>query len=99
MNRTLTFEDILCSEYERLLEECQRALAAWGERLDFIRMAKLSGEEIDRELLRLQVTFAASFIVLERHAHSCERCTHSEGGRQQFPEPIAFDFDDPALPN
>jgi hypothetical protein len=90
MNRTLSFEDIFCSEYERLLEVCQRALTVWDQRCEIIRKTNLFGEDTDRELLRLQVSFATAFAVLQRHAHLCERCKHYPCGSEDFPETVAL---------
>ena len=97
MNRTLSFEDTFCSEYERLFDECQRALTAWDQRCEFIPNTDLSGEDTDRELLRLQVRFATAFAVLQRHAHFCERCKHSHCSSEHFPETVALNSS--ALPN
>lgn len=97
MIRTLTFEHILCSEYERLLDDCQRALAAWDERCECIRKANLSEEDADRELLRLQVRFATSYVILQRHAHFCERCKNSQRINEDLQEMVALN--NYALPN
>jgi predicted secreted protein len=74
MTEELSFEFLLCGEYERLLSECQQTLDHWNGRSERIRQAQLSGEEPGRELLRLQARFAKSYAVLQRHIERCERC-------------------------
>jgi predicted secreted protein len=74
MTEELSFEFLLCGEYERLLCECQKALDHWNSRSERIRQAQMSGEEPGRELLRLQARFAKSYAVLQRHIEHCERC-------------------------
>jgi hypothetical protein len=69
-----TFEGLLCGEYERLLDDCQRALERWNGRSEQIRQARETGVETGRELLRLQACFAKSYTVLQRHVQRCERC-------------------------
>ena len=74
MNVELSFEFLLCSEYEKLLNECQHALDHWNVRSERIREEQATGEETGRELLRLQARFAKSYTVLQRHIESCDQC-------------------------
>jgi predicted secreted protein len=70
----LNVEVLLCGEYEKLLEECQRSLDEWNERSEEIRQTHQQGEAAGRELLRLQAQFAKSYTVLQRHIERCEDC-------------------------
>ena len=74
MNDELSFEVLLCAEYERLLNECQDALDHWNERSESIRLARQTGKESGGELLRLQARFAKAYNNLQRHVGRCERC-------------------------
>jgi len=74
MNEELSFTDAFCSEYEKLLDDCQRALCAWSERSETARRSQSSGESVGRELLRLQARFAKSYAILQKHTHICNRC-------------------------
>jgi hypothetical protein len=87
VRRILVFEDILCPGYKRLLDECQKALAAWDERCEMISAANLYRDDANRELLRLQVNFVTSYAILERHANLCEHCRH-----YKLPERIREDL-------
>jgi hypothetical protein len=100
VSRILAFEDTLCPGYKRLLDECQKALTAWDERCEMISEANLYREDVNRELLRLQVSFATSYAILERHANLCERCKHyklSERIREDLQERVALNSS--CLPN
>ena len=70
----LSFEGILCGDYERLLNDCQLALERWNERSEQIREAHQTGVDAGRELLRLQAGFAKSYTILQRHVQRCSRC-------------------------
>lgn len=74
MNDELTFEVLLCGEYEKLLTDCQNALDHWNARSERLRLTHQTGDETGRELLRLQARFAKSYTVLRRHVERCERC-------------------------
>ena len=74
MNDELSFDVLLCGEYEKLLNDCQRALNHWNGRSERIRDAQQTGEQAGRELLRLQARFAKSYTVLQRHVERCDRC-------------------------
>ena len=74
MDEELSFTTAFCSDYEKLLDHCQLALAAWSDRSEYAREADISGEAVGRELLRLQARFAKCYAVLQKHVHSCERC-------------------------
>lgn len=63
-----------CSNYQRLLEECQSALAAWRERSEEITRLGLQGKDAGNGLQRLQAEYARTYNRLERHAITCDVC-------------------------
>jgi len=74
MSRQLSVETAVCTEHERLTEECQRALENWDEhRAEFCRTRPIAQEAGD-ELLRLQAKYARAHTVLQRHVHDCLLC-------------------------
>jgi predicted secreted protein len=70
----LSFEALLCGEYEKLLNDCQQALDRWNDRSETVRQRHQTGEETGIELLRLQARFAKAYTLLQRHVRRCERC-------------------------
>ena len=74
MSTQFSVETAVCTEHERLFEECQRALDIWNEhRAEFCR-SRPTGREAGDELLRLQVNYARAYTILQRHSHSCRLC-------------------------
>src|SRR6267143_2002791 len=74
MNMQLSAKTMVCSEYQRLLEECQSAMEIWNEHRAEIGQARLSGKEAGDELLRLQAKYARAYTVLQNHARNCSLC-------------------------
>lgn len=89
MNEELSFTTAFCSDYETLLDRCQRALSAWSDRSEYARDAQITGEAVGRELLLLQARFAKSYDVLQKHVHSCERCVAASQLQQFHLERVA----------
>jgi predicted secreted protein len=73
-NEELSFEFLLCGEYENLLNQCQQAFEHWNDRSEHLRQEQKTGEATGRELLRLQARFAKAYTILQRHVERCERC-------------------------
>ena len=74
MNKQFSVETAVCSEHQRLSEECQRALEIWNERRAGFCQSHLSAKEAGNELLRLQAKYARSYTVLRNHAYNCSLC-------------------------
>jgi hypothetical protein len=74
MSTTLAVKIAACSEYERLLEECQEALETWNQQRAEIYDSGLRGKRIDDELRRLQAKFARAYALLQNHAKNCMSC-------------------------
>jgi hypothetical protein len=74
MNKQFSVETAICTEHQRLLAECQRALEIWNEhRAEFCQFRPMAREAGD-ELLRLQAKYARAFTVLQNHEHNCSLC-------------------------
>jgi len=74
MARQFSLEIARCSEYQRLLEESQRALDIWNAlRVEVSGACSVSKEDGD-ELLRLQANYARAYTALWNHSHDCPRC-------------------------
>ena len=74
MDEQFCVDTAVCTEYQRLLDECQRALEIWNEHRAEVCQSHLSGKEAGDELLRLQAKYARAYTVLQRHAHTCSIC-------------------------
>ncbi len=74
MNSVISVETAICSEHQRLLAECERALETWNvHRAEFCKSDPISKAAGD-ELLRLQAKYARAYTVLQRHEHNCSLC-------------------------
>ncbi len=74
MNTVISVETAICSEHQRLLAECERALETWNEhRTEFCKSYPITKRAGD-ELLRLQANYARAYTVLTRHEHNCSLC-------------------------
>ena len=74
MHKQLSVNATVCSEYQRLLEESQRALEIWNEQRAEIWQSRIMRKEAGDELLRLQAKYARAYTVSQRHAHNCSFC-------------------------
>ena len=74
MSTQLSAMTTVCSEYQRLLEESQRALEIWNEVRAKVCQSRLNGKAVGDELLRLQAKYARAYTLEQRHAHNCPVC-------------------------
>lgn len=74
MSKQLCVNTSICSEYQRLLEESQRALEIWNKHRAEVCESRLSGKEAGNELLRLQARYARAYTVLLNHQRNCSLC-------------------------
>ena len=74
MSTQLSGMKTVCSEYQRLLEESQRALEIWNEVRAEVCQSRLNGKEAGDELLRLQAKYARAYAKEQRHVHNCYVC-------------------------
>jgi len=74
MNKQLSVNTSICSEYQRLVQESRRALEIWNEhRAEFCQF-RFIGREAGDELLRLQAKYARAYTVLQNHERNCSLC-------------------------
>ncbi len=73
MNTQLSGMTTVCSEYQRLLEESQRALEIWTEVRAKVCQSR-NGKGAGDELLRLQAKYARAYALEQRHVHNCFLC-------------------------
>jgi hypothetical protein len=66
----------VCPEYQRLLDTCQRSLAAWQQRRTHAERAPLAGPRVRGELRRLQDDYERAYAVLESHEQVCQTCQY-----------------------
>lgn len=74
MSKQLSVNTSICREYQRLLEESQRALEIWNEHRAEVCQSRLNGKEAGDELLRLQAKYARAYTVLQNHERNCSLC-------------------------
>jgi hypothetical protein len=74
MTKQLPTTAIVCSDYQKLLEEAKRARDIWDDRRTEICNSRLVGKETGDELLRLQANYARAYALLRKHVQSCLRC-------------------------
>jgi hypothetical protein len=74
MSKQQFVKTAICSKYQTLLYECERALSIWSEQRAEICQSRLVGKEAGDELLRLQAKYARAYTVLQNHAHNCSLC-------------------------
>ena len=68
------FRTAICTDYEKLLFACQKALESWQRRRDEVASLGFADKNISDELLRLQAAFARAYSQLETHDHRCQLC-------------------------
>ena len=74
MSKQLSVKTMVCSPYQRLLEECRTALEIWNDHRAEFCQSRLMGKEAGDKLLRLQANYARAYTVLRNHVHNCLRC-------------------------
>jgi hypothetical protein len=74
MHSENSFRTAICTDYEKLLFACQKALEGWQRRRDEVASLGFADKVISDELLRLQAAFARAYSQLEMHDHRCQLC-------------------------
>jgi hypothetical protein len=69
-----TVNTTVCSGYQRLLEESQRALETWNEHRAEVLHSRVIAKEAGDELLRWQANYARAYTVLQNHPRICSLC-------------------------
>jgi hypothetical protein len=79
MSKQPSADTTVCSEYQSLLEESQRALEIWNEHRTKICQSRLIAKDAGDELLRLQAKYARAYTVFQNHLHNCVLCQSVAG--------------------
>jgi hypothetical protein len=79
MSKELFVKTGVCTEYERLLKECQNASKIWNEQRAEIYSLRLRGKKVEDELRRLQAQYARAYSMLQKHTHDCALCQFVSG--------------------
>ncbi len=66
----------VCPEYQRLLDSCQKCLAAWQQRRTLAERGTVAGDRIREQLNRLQDEYARAHALLESHEQFCQTCQY-----------------------
>lgn len=74
MSEQLLATRLVCSKYQKLLEEAKNAREAWNERRAEICRSRLIEKERGDELLRLLAKYARAYALLQKHVNNCLRC-------------------------
>jgi len=67
---------VVCPQYQLLLNQCQKALAAWQQYRTHAERASSSTKNIALQLHRLQENYAGAHAQLESHERSCGTCQY-----------------------
>ena len=74
MMKQLPATGMVCSQYEKLLEESTAAKDAWSKfRVETCWAHFIPKEAVDK-LLRLQAKYARANTLLQKHVHTCLQC-------------------------
>jgi hypothetical protein len=65
---------IVCSEYQKLLEESKSAREVWSNVRAEMCCAQVVPMKTADVLLWLQAKYARAYALLQKHLHSCGRC-------------------------
>jgi len=85
----LTIDAVICSDYEGLLKQSQRALVNWRERSEEVSRFGLQGKSIGDELQKLQADYATAYHRLEQHGKICILCQFTIGlTEHEAPSPV-----------
>jgi hypothetical protein len=90
MMEELAIGSAICSDYEGLLKESQRALVTWRERSEEVSRFGLQGKSIGDELQKLQAGYATAYHRLEQHGKTCFLCQFTIGFAESEPLSSVF---------
>ena len=66
----------ICAEYQRLLDSCQKALAAWQQYRSLAERHGLASPRVRGQLKRLQGQYSRAYATLETHERVCLDCQY-----------------------
>jgi hypothetical protein len=74
MLKQLPATAIVCSDYQKLLEESAAAREAWSKLREEICWAQVVPKQAIDQLLRLQAKYALAYTLLQKHMYNCGLC-------------------------
>lgn len=74
MHSQHSFKTAICTDYEKLLFACQKALENWRTHREEVIAQGFASKQTADELVRLQADYARAYSRLESHEHHCELC-------------------------
>ena len=86
----LAMDAAICSDYEKLLKDSQRALVNWRARCEEVSHFGLRGKSIGDELQKLQADYATAYHRLEQHGKTCILCQFTIGLTENEPPTSVF---------
>ena len=69
-----SFKTAFCTEYEKLLFACQKALENWRARREEVEVIGFVSKRTADDLVKLQTDYARAYSKLESHEDFCELC-------------------------
>ncbi len=96
MSKQLSVDTSICTKYQRLGEESQRALEIWNEHRAGFCQFRFFGREAGDELLRLQAKYARAYTVLQNHERNfslCQLVPRIEGHDSENSSDILADYE------
>jgi hypothetical protein len=69
-----SFKTAFCTEYEKLLFACQKALEDWRTRREEVEAIGFVSKRTADDLVKLQTNYARAYTKLESHEDFCELC-------------------------
>lgn len=64
----------ICEDYQKLLDECGKALMTWDEYRARVTQSGPAGKEEGKEIFRLQAKYARAYAALQKHLQDCVLC-------------------------
>jgi hypothetical protein len=76
MTNVIAPQVAVCPQYRLLLEQCQRALAAWQQQRTRVERASFIDKSLARNLIQLRQNYARAHAQVDSHEESCATCQY-----------------------
>lgn len=67
---------VVCTEYQHLLQSCQRSLTALQQQRTLLERRSIHAQQLRMEVKRLQFEYERAYAVLEKHERHCQDCQY-----------------------
>jgi hypothetical protein len=67
---------VVCTEYQRLLQFCQKSLTALQQQRTLLARHSIPALRLREQVSRLQFEYERSYAVLENHERHCQECQY-----------------------